>query len=503
MSTPLSRPRRAVKRRLAVLCVLLGSLILSGCDLDVYKLPLPGGADVGDSPMSVEIEFDDVLDLVPQSAVKVDDITVGKVTDISRDGYQAKVTIEIRGDVELPSDATAEIRQTSLLGEKFVSLAPPAAGATGGGELKSGDLIPLDRTGSNTEVEEVLGALSLVLNGGGVAQLKTITQEVNQVLTGREDTAKSVLDQIDTLTGELDANKGTIVTAIESLNRLSLTARGQIDSIDAALEELPSSLDSIDRQRGDLVKMLRALNDLSGVGTRVIRASKDATINSLTQLEPVLRNFADSGDAFVKSLNSFYAFPFVDESVGRDPQVARNLHIGDYTNLSATVQLDLTKLQLPGIPCTPLEDIPDLPALPPLSQLCEDGQSALNDCLAAITQADLNACLAAFGDKILKANICPELPQPLRNLCLALAPRTNTDSGRGTAKLPKLPKVPELKLPGLPGLGGLLGGGNGRVGFGDTSTTQSQTGGLTMGQLSETYDPGLVTLLAAPMAVSR
>ena len=37
----------------------------------------------------------------------------------------------------------------------------------------------------------------------------------------------------------------------------------------------------------------------------------------------------------------FLTYPFVDEVVGRDPQVARNLHMGDYTNLS--IQLDVDR----------------------------------------------------------------------------------------------------------------------------------------------------------------
>ena len=40
------------------------------------------------------------------------------------------MTLELRNDVELPDNAIAEIRQTSLLGEKFVSLGPPADGAS-------------------------------------------------------------------------------------------------------------------------------------------------------------------------------------------------------------------------------------------------------------------------------------------------------------------------------------------------------------------------------------
>ena len=95
---------------------------MSGCDFDVYELPLPGGADTGEDPIRVEVEFADVLDLVPQSTVKVNDVTVGKVTEITLDDYHAVVDVELRRDVELPANAVAELRQTSLLGEKFVSL---------------------------------------------------------------------------------------------------------------------------------------------------------------------------------------------------------------------------------------------------------------------------------------------------------------------------------------------------------------------------------------------
>ena len=77
-------------------------LLLTGCDFDVYKLPLPGGTDVGDDPITVTAEFRDVLDLVPKSTVKVNDVSVGQVTDIDLDGDHAVVTMELRNDVELP-----------------------------------------------------------------------------------------------------------------------------------------------------------------------------------------------------------------------------------------------------------------------------------------------------------------------------------------------------------------------------------------------------------------
>ena len=154
-------------RRLAraVAGVLVGSVVLSGCDFDVYELPLPGGTDVGDDAITVKVQFEDVLDLVPPSSVKVNDVSVGKVTDVRLDGYTAEVTLELSKDVELPDNALAEIRQTSLLGEKFVSLSPPPTRASAE-PLNDGDTIELADSGRNPAVEAGLRALSLLPNGG-------------------------------------------------------------------------------------------------------------------------------------------------------------------------------------------------------------------------------------------------------------------------------------------------------------------------------------------------
>ena len=335
----MSRVTRLLK---ALVLPLVGSVLLSGCDFDVYQLPLPGGTDVGDNPITVHVEFADVLDLVPKSTVKVNDVSVGQVTKISLDGYTAKVDLELRNDTKLPDNAIAELRQTSLLGEKFVSLAPPPVGATG--RLQNGEEIPLARTGRNPEVEEVLGALSLLLNGGGVGQLKTITVELNKVLDGHESNIRSLLSQLDTFMGQLDENKQDIVNAIEAVNRLAKATKAQTSSINAALAQMPRALDSLDKQRDDLIRMLHALGRLSKIGTRVIDASKANTVKSLQSLAPILSELADAGQSLPKALQVFLTYPFVDAVVGNTPQEARNLHQGDYTNLSAKLDIDLQQL---------------------------------------------------------------------------------------------------------------------------------------------------------------
>ena len=189
--------RRGLRATAALCAGLL--LLLSGCGFrGAYSFSLPGGADIGDNPYSVQVEFLDVLDLVQQSGVKVADVPVGRVDKIElQDDWTALVTLTVNGNVDLPANAVAKIQQSSLLGEKFIELAAPG-NEKPEGKLRDHPHIPLERTNRNVEVEELLGALSLVLNGGGLAQLQTINKELGEALQGRESAVRSTLTELDT-----------------------------------------------------------------------------------------------------------------------------------------------------------------------------------------------------------------------------------------------------------------------------------------------------------------
>jgi len=284
-----------MKRRTSIFAgVAALAMLLSGCDFSVYSLPLPGGAKIKGPSYTVTVEFTDVLDLVPKSTVKVDDVTVGTVEKVWLDGYVAKVRVKLPKSLDLPDNARATIRQTSLLGEKFVSLSPPTTEPPQG-RLGDGDTIPLQRSGRNPEVEEVLSALSLVLNGGGVAQLKTINVELTRAMAGHEEDIKGAIRQLDTFVGGLDADKSEVVRALDGLDRLSARLAAQKGDIATAIDDLGPGLKVLADQRAQLTRMLTALSDLGRVGTRVINASKADTLANLRALQPILTKLAEAG----------------------------------------------------------------------------------------------------------------------------------------------------------------------------------------------------------------
>lgn len=111
----------------------------------------------------------------------------------------------------------------------------------------------------------------------------------------------------------------------------------------------------------------------------------------------MLTELAKTGDDFANAFSVFLTYPFVDESVGRDPQVARNLHMGDYVNLAIKLDIRLDgSMQLP------------LPTLVP-SEI--DPTEIVNDVLSCLTSGDL---LGPECSKVLKK---PQQLLQLRQLC--------------------------------------------------------------------------------------
>ena len=224
--------RRGSRVVRVVVLMVVGALALSGCDFSVYSLPLPGGADLGDNPYTVKVEFRDVMDLVPQSSVKVDDVTVGKVDDdqgrrLPRRGDRAAAPTASSCPTT-PSPRSARPACWARSSSRWPRR-PPAPATAGSATATSSRS---SRTGRNPEVEEVLGALSLLLNGGGVAQLKTISTELNKALGGREaQRAVACSPSSTSFMGQLDTNKDQIVRAIESLNRLAIALNKQKPAI--------------------------------------------------------------------------------------------------------------------------------------------------------------------------------------------------------------------------------------------------------------------------------
>ena len=102
---------------------------------------------------TVVAAFDRVDGVTRGTDVKVGGIKIGSVEEmkLNADTYRAEIVMDIKADVKLPADSTAEISSDGLLGGKFVNIVPGADEEM----LKNGGRI--EYTQSSINLEQLLG----------------------------------------------------------------------------------------------------------------------------------------------------------------------------------------------------------------------------------------------------------------------------------------------------------------------------------------------------------
>ncbi|MEU2087120.1 MCE family protein [Nocardia beijingensis] len=340
-------PRRRMRRTAAVAAGLAVALGVTGCQWDgLNSLPMPGTEGTAPGSYEVLVQMPNVTTLTRNSPVRVHDVAVGTVSKIEVQDWHALVTVTLNPDVRLPANAVAEIGQTSLLGSNHLELSEPTDQPPEG-QLKAGDVIPLARAGAYPTTEQVLSSLSVVLNGGGVAQLETITHELNSALTGREDAIRDLLPQLNELTTNLDRQTGDIIAAMSGLDRLGGQLAEQRDVVAAAIEQIHPALTVLADRRANITRAITALGELSDVVRRIVAASGEDLKANLRSLVPALKSLSDTGSDLTEALKILATFPFPMKNLDHAIK-------GDYLNLFMTVDITGKRLDSNFLTGTPL-----------------------------------------------------------------------------------------------------------------------------------------------------
>ncbi|CAN5492368.1 MCE family protein [soil metagenome] len=329
----------SLTRRSAALLFTMAVLIvaLSGCGWrGLNSLPLPGTQGGGPNSFVVQAQMPDVSNIQENSRVRVNDVNVGTVTKIERQGWHALLTMRIDGAVNLPANVTATIGQTSLFGSLHVELAAPKDIAPQG-RLVAGSLIPLANAGAYPSTEQTLAAVSLLLNGGGVGRVQDIVETFSTAFRGREQDLRSLIDQLDKFFTNINEQTADIIDATDSLNRLVGKFADDKPVLDRALTTIPDALVVLSDERGHLADAVTKLGQFSALAADSLHQTKDSLVKELKAVAPVIKSLADSGPALTRSLGMLATYPFPADTL-------ENWFRGDYGNLTAIVDLTLSRL---------------------------------------------------------------------------------------------------------------------------------------------------------------
>lgn len=334
---------------------LMTVLLASGCEFTgINSQPLPFAEGGGSNDLRITVVLENATNLVPNSEVRYNEVEVGSVRKIEFDQWTAKLTLGVDEDARIPADVTAKVAQKSLLGAEYLELSSPARttpapDASVRALLVDGAHLGLDRTGRYPETEEVLSAAALLLNGGGLPQIRTIAHELNATLDGRQSDTVSMIRRISTFTGTLARQQDQIIGVLEELDAFAQVLDEEGDGIATALDDLPKGVQALQRERSRLVRALESVDDVAGIAHRVVEKTEDGVVTNLANLRPLTKQLSDAATTLAQTVDEV-SWPFPIKAIDK------SFH-GDYINLFATVDLNLADTARHWTAGTPLEQI--------------------------------------------------------------------------------------------------------------------------------------------------
>lgn len=259
-----------------------------------------------DKDYSFDITFNQVTGLKPGAGVSYAGIAVGRVKNIEAYKDRAKVTVEVKGDIQIAKDSLFTINSDGLMGEKFISIMPPAHPS---GVYLSG--------GESVEGVDEKGLDYLLAQAGTTLEdVQVLIKSMNAIL-GNKNVQNSLVQTAVNL-NELTGNMNDLMRVMANL------AVNNQQDIDKMIKNLAAMTDSMSNAADQIDQMI---NDFSGDG------------QTAENMKIAIANLAATSESIQKMAANM-------EPVIADPATAENLRniINNASNISTRANTMMDKV---------------------------------------------------------------------------------------------------------------------------------------------------------------
>jgi phospholipid/cholesterol/gamma-HCH transport system substrate-binding protein len=293
---------------LAAACASL-ALALGGCGISLQTLPKL--SNVHGATYPIHAQFSNVLNLPINAQVRTGAQVIGEVGAISTHDFVADVTLDIKKKVTVVQGTVAQVRFDNPLGDEYVLLtAPPRAASAP--SLPAGSVIPEDLTSTAPSVEDTFGALSLLLNGGGINQLEVIIHELNNSFNGNQPQIRQLLSTINTAVTTLSNGHVPVDNALDAIEHLTQTLNGANGSgaatISNGIASIAPALGILASENTSLDQLISSLSGLGAAGTKIAETSTADSVTDLKELLPVVNELTGVSQQLTPDLTTLSRF---------------------------------------------------------------------------------------------------------------------------------------------------------------------------------------------------
>ncbi|KAA5827139.1 MCE family protein [Saccharopolyspora hirsuta] len=261
----------------------------------------------GSGGKRITAHFTSAVGIYPQSDVRVLGVTVGTVDSVVPRGDHVAVTMTVDADVPVPAEATALIVTPSVVADRYVQL---ASVRTGGPELPDGAQIPVSRTATPVELDQLftsLDQLTTALGPEGANADGAVSELLRQsarTLAGNGAPLGESIRQLGDLARTLNDSKGDLFTTVDELSAFTAVLAANDEQAGHALEQLSSITEVLAADRDDLGAALAELDDAVTAVRDFIRDNRGRIHSNVDKLAAISRILADQKQSVAEALDT-------------------------------------------------------------------------------------------------------------------------------------------------------------------------------------------------------
>ncbi|MFG1603197.1 MCE family protein [Actinoplanes sp. NPDC049265] len=254
--------------------------------------------------------FRDASGLAEGNEVRVAGVKVGKVTAVglARAANQTYVRVSFAvedDDVRLGDRTSATIRIKTVLGQKYLALAP-----AGDGRLPGDGEIPLDRTASPFDVVQAVTGLADRFQQIDTKQLATAFDTLSTAFADTPDSVRTSLDGLSRLTRTLSDRDAQLRELLKHAHGVSGVLAERDDEFRELIADGDLLLAEVIKRRDAIHQLLVTTTALAGQLSGLVKDNRARLAPALTELRAALAVLQRNRDNLSDTIATFA--PFLD-----------------------------------------------------------------------------------------------------------------------------------------------------------------------------------------------
>jgi phospholipid/cholesterol/gamma-HCH transport system substrate-binding protein len=252
--------------------------------------------------------FGETVGVYAGSDLRVLGVRVGTVDSVTPVGTQVRVTMTLDHDVTVPAGASAVVVSPSVVSDRYVQLTPAY---TGGPALADGAVIPVARTATPVELDQLyesLNKLTTALGPNGANRngaLSDLLTTGAKNLAGNGQALGTVIDQLGAAARTLSGSSENLFGTVANLQQFTTMLKNNDGQVRDAINQLASVSGFLAGDRQDLGAALSELATALGQVRDFVANNRSLIKSNVDKLASITRVLVNQRASLAESLDVF------------------------------------------------------------------------------------------------------------------------------------------------------------------------------------------------------